>query len=242
MFLILLFQTLVPCRKYCSLDSLHLCIAPTPPTCSRVILSCISSHKRYIHLPNPFKKRQNFSLLDKVPSDFQLIYSNTLSGYMAYFYPVVMLGTAVVVTSAIYGTLIGPLSHTALVQKSGFDFTDPLHSIVMVSTATTLALIIFAFVKRCPMRIYYNENTDEFIGIYATLAPWKVRHKHFQSGSVKCLNDFDEDSHFTGVLMTFRGIYMISDNERLVLFPNCFKLPIYYNIMLGYSKIKNEED
>lgn len=187
--------------------------------------------QRFFHLPNPFRKRQNFRLFDNIPDNFELVYNtSSLSFYITYGYPIIASTVA-----AAFGFLVSSISGDVTVITSDY-FSTPTTQLELFAVFPLVGLMYFLtriVTHRCPLRIYYNEEDGKFVAIFATLLPWKVRKLEFFSGDVRRIYE-EEEKEETNTLNLFRGEYILG-KKRLAIFSHFFRYPYHYNIMLGYE-------
>ncbi|XP_076357980.1 uncharacterized protein LOC143250817 [Tachypleus tridentatus] len=96
-----------------------------------------------------------------------------------------------------------------------------------------LNLSIFAIAQKYPIRIYFNENKEEFIIIIFNILPFLTHKIKCQSGDVVHISS---SSH-----TQFTGGYKLG-KRKLIITPEHFRYPVYYNILLGYVQKNSHKD
>ncbi|XP_013774607.1 uncharacterized protein LOC106459526 isoform X2 [Limulus polyphemus] len=121
--------------------------------------------------------------------------------------------------------------------ETAFLFTDYLENTTELTIACTafvlLNLSVFAIIQKYPIRIYFNEEKEEFIIILFKILPFLTHKIKCQSGDMEHINS---SSH-----TQFTGGYKLG-KRKLIITPEYFKYPIYYNILLGYVQKEGHKD
>lgn len=191
--------------------------------------------RRYLHLPNPFRRSYNFRPLDQVPSNYELVYRNTMNTYVVYMYAP-CVGTALTSIGAVAMTLTDGFTGMT-VSQSPMLFDSHWQMAVVVPFILGLAFVTRMIAERCILRMYLDDERRKFVAVFGTLLPWRVRKLEFDAGQMRSLYDLETDepaSLFGAPIRAFRGEYALG-RQRLIIFPEHFKRPYHYNVMMGFT-------
>lgn len=103
---------------------------------------------------------------------------------------------------------------------------------VYMSCLAVILIILNTIVRRCPLRIYYKEDSREFVACFLKFLPSTVRNFSFKQGEMEPT----KSNEFRKVVMQDK--YKVG-SQGFILFEDGFCAGYYYNLMLGYD---NDDD
>lgn len=120
---------------------------------------------------------------DKIPKDFTLIYKAPNEKEMRFGYPVV-LGTLIAFPSLMLYKFLTEEKMSYRKEYNAIPFMNPEKEIWVLGTALfVFGASIFSVIFKYPFRIYKHYERYEYIGIFLSTTPGKLRHLHFKSAT-----------------------------------------------------------
>ncbi|GAB6019692.1 hypothetical protein CHUAL_001246 [Chamberlinius hualienensis] len=183
--------------------------------------------------PNPYRKNQNFRNIDKVPENFRCVYVSRLNTYLTYIYPICLF--------TCFASLALTMNHFFLsdpetvlnvrnVQAGYYGTISTTQLIGGTTFSTVMGLLVWRFTKKTPLRIYFNDDDETFVLAFPTSRPWKTTTVKCKPGDL--VHKYPSDPDEASLILSFSGEYVLN-GRRLVMNPNIFSQPHYYNLLLG---------
>lgn len=177
-------------------------------------------------------KKGDFHESDGVSKEFAIVYQGPMKNYVYWAHLAVL---ACPVTLMVLALLASTYPESIDTSSTNFIETSTERNLFLgafLALSTVLHLVVRKFV----LRIYYRQKTNDFIAIFQGLRPSAVRKLQFKGGEANKPVDRD-------LLNIFALIGSVRvKGKRIIVLEDSFQTPYYYNIMLGYTKPKDNED
>lgn len=176
---------------------------------------------------------EKLKISDNVPENYELIYRCTMASYLAAAQISVSVGVVVVIGFAVihYFTelkndFIIDVPHVELLNMED----TKLQMIIFSSSFVLLNLAILLFIRKFPVRIYFDSKNDNFIGVLFGMIPKSKTLIEFKAGEV-----IHTPRH--GIIPWNENRYKLRNGKKLVLLDLYFRRPNDINVMLGQTKL-----
>lgn len=178
------------------------------------------------------RRKRNFHSEDNIPKEYELIYVAPMENYI--FWTQVMLiacSSAIVIT--LFANILDP-------EGTDLDPRNPIEVDFTLSNNFQLLCALGCFlcfigasrivIRRVILRMYYNEEKNEFVATFLSLNPKKVNRIRFNGGEVSQVTRPDPFN-----INALRGQFSVH-GRRITVLEKYFRYPKYYNLMMGHEK------
>lgn len=166
---------------------------------------------------------------DNMPPDYELIYNNKLTTYIAVGKLVSGVATVAVVLSTLrYDSTL----YRILVEQEVRD-----DKILFFTAFFTISTLLHIIAVQIPLRIYYNRNAHKkYVFIVHGGLPFTTIRKYYRKGDVKPI--YNEE----GSLNPWADSKYKAKKDDIYLFDNFFRKPSDLNILVGYEEDDDDDD
>lgn len=167
------------------------------------------------------KKAYKMRERDNIPKDFTLIYKAPNEKEMRFGYPIV-LGTLIAVPSLLLYKFLTEEKMSYRKEYNAVPFMKPEREVWFFTCGLFLfGAAIFAVIFKYPFRVYKHYEKYEYIGMFLSAVPGKLRHVHFKSATeVKFKNPLYRLFRF----MT-NCQYRLNTGKNVLMFYHHFRTP-----------------
>ncbi|XP_061388987.1 uncharacterized protein LOC133324116 [Musca vetustissima] len=191
-------------------------------------ISCTATQWFNERLPRPatsLAKEQQYMKIDRVPSDYSLIYRSTMENYVAWSMHVSSITATIIGGAAAYQYASGePLMDPSLVDTKLVMHTEDIY--VFALGFLVINAVLRLVVSKFPLRIYKN-NDGKYLAVYHSQFPGGVTHHHFDQGDVK---------EVTYTFSPWNGSTYKLGNKTSLILDNYFKTAWEFEQMLTPPK------
>lgn len=168
---------------------------------------------------------KNTKIHDNVGVHYKLVYNSDTTSYLQ-----LGLGGVQAVVSMFVCTL-GAMACGFHPPNIHLLLDTPVYVGIFVVFNMIICISILRVISTTPMRIYYNEDEDQFIAVFVGKHPLDVRLLNIQPGEVKP----HTVSNLVKKLVPWSIGICTTHTQKIYLNEYHFKYPVYYNKLLGYD-------
>ena len=159
---------------------------------------------------------------DGLGDNWKLIYNAHSADYVEIVYGGMQVISGVLIANVVYMLVNGQLSVLA---------NHYIEAFAMGTAYIALCVPLAIVAKRYPLRMYYDEKTDEFLAILTGNIPFKLQKlKLLPNEAVPIKYHNLADYLLPWAFNSFR----VRNNRPIMLVPANFAAPVYYNRLVGH--------
>lgn len=173
-----------------------------------------------------------FRIKDSIPKDYQLVYRCTMSSYLytAQYISVLGLAGAIVIFTTTYSSKMEYQFDKKTVDY--FELTnEEYQSVIFMVSFVFLTLAACVLINKFPIRIYFNDATNTYLGFTYGKLPNTKTILNFKAGEL-----VEQPNRFK-FLPWDQHKFKTKDGKVIILLEQYFRRPQDLNIMLGHVKM-----